>query len=413
MTTTLTINGPLAQPPNLLKTGMLLFLGLVIVLSLLGFFIRYEELTELAVTIDYPSAPQEIVSPFAGKVKRLLVKEGEQVQKGQALVEMDRAIDSTEFKELTEILLRLGNSDQKTWKRIRLPSLKALGHLQSPYNAFKLGVLSANRNQNKVPILEKKEALLSQKLSFESLIESIKTQKVLLEEEILIAKEDLVRFEKLYSKKALTASELSYQKTQVLVLQRQSIELDQSIISTQIDIQSVQIELSEMGVNAGVEAADLSQKIEENYYLLKEAVDRESQIKSIQANASGKVVFPSPSYNGKYYLAGEEIMRIVPKNAPSTALGKLAQKGAGKIIPNQEVKIKLLEFPHKEFGYLRGSVLSIASDPVDGYYQVNIEIHAEKTPATLKKYRSGMKGTALIKTGKKRIWQTIFQLVKS
>jgi len=114
--------------------------------------------------------------------------------------------------------------------------------------------------------------------------------------------------------------------------------------------------------------------------------------------------------------AGEKVLTIIPANAGST-VGKirLPTTGAGKVKPGQQVNIQFDNYPHLQYGMVKGRVSSISEVPDDSHYMVEVEL-----PSGLMSYydidipfSQNMQGQAEILTDKKRIIERVLNPIRS
>lgn len=138
----------------------------------------------------------------------------------------------------------------------------------------------------------------------------------------------------------------------------------------------------------------------ENFYVLK-------------SPNKGKVFYINLLRDNNFIHVGEAIVSIIPDTQENEANIKIPFKGAGKIQTNQKVRIKLEDYPFKEFGTLVGSVKNISNAANIDYYLVNISF-----PDGLKSnygkelvYKENMQGVAEIITKEKSIFSRIFEQI--
>ena len=80
----------------------------------------------------------------------------------------------------------------------------------------------------------------------------------------------------------------------------------------------------------------------------------------LRAPADGTVAFHDFWSDQQYVTAGQVVFLIVPETTRLVARMNISQAGAGKISIGQTVRIKLQDFPYKEFGLVSGKVQSVS-----------------------------------------------------
>src|SRR5580700_1906102 len=76
-------------PSWLLRWGITLFFGILLLIVLLSAVIRYPDIVNAPLKIDSPNSPKPVVAKMPGKLVKLLVKENETVTAGQPLAYLE------------------------------------------------------------------------------------------------------------------------------------------------------------------------------------------------------------------------------------------------------------------------------------------------------------------------------------
>ena len=94
----------------------------------------------------------------------------------------------------------------------------------------------------------------------------------------------------------------------------------------------------------------------------------------LRAPADGVTAFYDFWSDQQFVAAERQVFLIVPET--TELLGRMAVKtgGAGKIKPGQTVRIRLDDYPYKEFGLVTGTVQSISMVARDGAHLVLIAL---------------------------------------
>ena len=93
------------------------------------------------------------------------------------------------------------------------------------------------------------------------------------------------------------------------------------------------------------------------------------------APVSGSVTFTRFWSENQNVEAGEKVLTIIPAECGSM-VGKirLATEGAGKVKPGHQVNIQFDNYPHLQYGMVKGEVINISEVPDDDYYTVEVEL---------------------------------------
>jgi len=78
-----------AVPSWLLRWGITLFFGILVLIVGLSALIKYPDIVNAQLKIDSQNAPKPIVSKISGKLTKLLITENETVKAGQPLAYLE------------------------------------------------------------------------------------------------------------------------------------------------------------------------------------------------------------------------------------------------------------------------------------------------------------------------------------
>jgi HlyD family secretion protein len=160
--------------------------------------------------------------------------------------------------------------------------------------------------------------------------------------------------------------------------------------------------------------------IEEAFENLKSQINKWGQTYLVKTPITGKVTFTQIWSKNQNVQMGEVVATVIPEKA-TNIIGKVVipSQGVGKVKIGQTVNIKFDNFPHMEFGLLRGSVKNISLVPTvtdkGTFYTAEIEI-----PDTLVsnygktlKFSQEMTGTAEIITDDIRLLERFLNPLRS
>jgi hypothetical protein len=129
----------------------------------------------------------------------------------------------------------------------------------------------------------------------------------------------------------------------------------------------------------------------------------------------GRVGFYDFWREQQYVMAGKTVIIVVPEATVLIGRVPTKQGGAGKIKPGQMVRIKLDDFPEREFGVVSGTVSSVSIVAQQGEQLVNVSI-----PFPLKShlgrdlpFKQEMTGDASIVTQDYRLIERVFHSIAS
>jgi multidrug resistance efflux pump len=237
------------------------------------------------------------------------------------------------------------------------------------------------------------------------------SQKEINQTELQLQKNDLDRYETLYKKGIIATQEI--EKHRLLYLQSQKNY--KSVLSTISQLKSTINELQKNSKTTQINQRKENSTLERNqiqaFYQLKKAV-KDWELNYVLTSAiEGKISFMQLWAENQTVNAGENVFSIISKN-PKGFVGKAKAPAlnSGKIKMGQEVTIRLVNFPEREFGILKGKVQTISLTPdKDGNLILDISLPQALVTSYHKKiiFQQEMGGTADIITQDLRLTERI------
>jgi multidrug efflux pump subunit AcrA (membrane-fusion protein) len=127
-------------PSWILRWGITLFFGILVLIIGLSALIRYPDIVNASLKIDSPNSPKPVVAKVPGKLVKLLVKENEVVKSGQPLAYIESTANHVTVLSLLANLKHLQNLVQQNKPLANAFFDKAdnaqLGELQASYQTF-------------------------------------------------------------------------------------------------------------------------------------------------------------------------------------------------------------------------------------------------------------------------------------
>jgi HlyD family secretion protein len=113
----------------------------------------------------------------------------------------------------------------------------------------------------------------------------------------------------------------------------------------------------------------------------------------------------------RFLKPGEEVMTLVPDSADVIiAWVQVPVEGSAKVEKGLPVKIKLLNYPHEEYGLLTGKIESISSVPKNNFYEAEVFFPdgLKTTYGKTLPFRQQMPGSAEIITKERSVMSRLF-----
>lgn len=350
-----------------------------------------------------------IQAPELGEVIRITVQDGQPVQQGEVLIELNPTSAQAEQQRLRE-LLRTAD--------LEVARVSAL-LTETPFIAP--DGLSQER------INEAREHLAGEQLSYQAQLQTLRSQieqnlyrqqvfqQIITDSQALINNAE----QRLAGRQALLEKNY-YPKLEYLELQKELIELKRDISETRASIaqleseqQNLQQQLNQIRLERRKALLDrLSDGRNQQRDLRQQLVQASENARRLRilAPVSGVVQQLSVHTLGAVVQPAQALLVIVPDNASLDAEVMILNKDIGFVQVGQQVELKIESFPFTRYGTVKGQLRTISQDAaeldnVGLVYPARIDlsttqIHRDEQNIPL---AAGMRITAEIKTGDRRI----------
>ncbi|WP_050932843.1 HlyD family type I secretion periplasmic adaptor subunit [Vibrio harveyi] len=360
---------------------------------------------------------QVLQSEIGGKLKQILVKEGQLVEKGQPLVEFDATFQRTALEELKsqQVTLLASIERMNALLEQREPNL---AEFEVDYPEI-VSQQKAQLNAQKALYFQKRVVLEKESEQIAEQLSSVEKSLPSYDKELNATKQELMILER-----GLKSGNIS--RLRVLEMRQKLASIEQKIeeargkkavLIKQADSTDQKIEQLLAEAKAKV-SADRSKAVSDLSAL--NARVRSSQAKltntMLVSPLQGLVQSLPSTQNGGVIQPGGIVVEIVPVGGQADFKARLSPRDIGFVNVGQPTRIKIDAFDYSRFGALKGEVESISpttsqSERGEIYYEVVVSI---ETPYFRDNPESfsilpGMTGEVDITTGEKSVFQYLWK----
>lgn len=419
---------PVSALPKWSARLIMFFLLIAIIWASIG---QVEIVTVAEGKITTSSRSKTIQPLETAMVKNVFVKNGDKVQQGQLLMELNAMGVEVDFAKSEELL--------KTTKlsQLRLKSLlQAIAKQQEPIleqdeqykRLFPHEILQFEQEQT----LATNQYLtwLSQKKRQRAAIEQKQQEKHTIE--INITKlSNIQKFEaerrddllKLYKQKSVSKHEYYQQENRLLEVQN-SLETQQSRlneVTQQIEQaeQEYYVFLNSFKRDLLDELKKVTDHFAQTQFELEKAKQRQ-QFMQIRSPIDGVVQQLQTYTIGGVVTTAQNVMVIAPEQDNLEIEAMITNEDVGFVKPGQEVIIKVRAFPYTRYGYITGTVKNISLDAIQdeklGYVfatTVTMNRNMLQADGQTIPLKQGMIVSAEIKTGKRSVMNYLLSPLKT
>lgn len=399
----------LGNPPGkILRWGTTIMFSVFVIFILFSWLIRYPDTVPAQIEITTMNPPVTLVTKITGHIKKLYVKEREQVNPGQLLAVMETTASMQDIELLKQTIDSIKHPESLSSQSI--PVLSELGELQIYYASF-LKNLSDLNNYTKNDFYGSKIISLTEEINgIAEYINRLTVKEKLYSENQRIETRKFNRDSALYTGKVIPESEMerSHQSLIRINIELQQVRLDHSAKS--IEMAEKRQLLQDFRINRVSEKEKLISILEESFQNLKAQIYIWENNYLLYSPVEGIVSFTKFWSANQSVIKDEPVMNVVPLET-GKFLGRinLKMQRSGKVKTGQSVNIKLSGYPYMEYGMVRGIVKSKSLVPTGDAYVIEIDLpEGLYTLYGIKlDFTQNMQGTAEIITEDIRLLQKI------
>ncbi|MFH7014946.1 HlyD family efflux transporter periplasmic adaptor subunit [Flavobacterium sp. FlaQc-47] len=336
-------------------------IGLVLLLLLFGWIIKYPSILSGEIVVNTRQAPVKLVASTSGNIILLQNKSGAVVKQGEYIAYIKNEANLKDVQILENMLSSI-DIHKVTFKEHRhlFPENLSLGEINSKYFNFLSALYQYLDYTIQQPyevqkqINQKLLGLQTKKLG--QLKNDFQNQSIKYKTSQSLFKKDSI----LYIKNVTSKADIEHS-----IIAKANSELDYNAIDKEIGNTSYQI--NEAQNKAQVIAIEKASKEREliinmfnNYYDLIDVIKKWERNYVFVTPINGKVDFLSFIKSNDFIQSGQELFKIIPINNQIIGQVNLPENGSGKVKVGQNVIIKLNNYPFNEYGSIKGKVRRIS-----------------------------------------------------
>ncbi len=404
-------------PPLPMSRYILWAIMLFFVIALIWASIGEIDIVGVAQGKIIPSGKVKIIQPLeTGLVRNIFVKEGERVEKGQALIELDTTLAGAEHAQVKEQQLAL-----------RLDKARLLSVLDYVNETDKADHFIDIDEANDAQIFLQRERINQQINEYTARSEALEDEKRQRQADSRAIDNRIQQLDATIPLITERAKALEDLLKKDLVARTQWLEREQERIE-QVKERDVQ-KNNLVSLNASI--ANISQRLaatkaEFEIQLLTELTDAENRIaafdqekiksekritsQSLSAPVAGTVHQLAINTIGGVVTPAQELMHIIPDEGAIEVEAWLANKDIGFVHEGQEAEIKVETFPFTKYGLIKAEVINVSNDATPDerlglVYQMRVKMHQTtiKVRDKIVNLTPGMAVTVEMNMGKRKL----------
>lgn len=412
-------------PGWITRNGMILFFFLLALLIFGSWVFRYPDIKRAEIMVTSINPPANLEARTSGKIAALFVNDNEMVEAGHVVAMIENPASFNDVLQLKAGIAFLDSihieevtGEFSDLSPVGVPEMRnaQLGTIQTSYSIF----LKAYRDYvefRRLNYHQRRIGLLRSELERQQeYSRSLSERARITEEEYNLAQRQANRDADLYIESVVSQSDMEKSHSEMLSKRNKWQEIVSLIAENNISVGRIEEQVVDLELKQQEEQSRNINILEESFNNLKASIDTWEQRYLLVAPVSGGVTFTRFWSENQNVEAGEIVLTIIPAESGSM-VGKISlpTEGAGKVKPGHQVNIKFDNYPHLQYGMVKGYVSNISKVPDDDYYKVDVEL-----PSGLSTYydieipfSQNMQGQAEILTDKMRMLQRVLNPIRS
>jgi multidrug resistance efflux pump len=403
-------------PHWMIRWGNLLFLGLIILLLGISWFIKYPDIIAAESVITTQIPPEKEYARVSGKIEAILVEDNAIVEPDQPLAIIENTANYEDVYKLKETIDTITLSKKSfSFPKDVLPIL-FLGDIETQFALFENNYNLYLLNKNYDPITNQLKSNHNSIAELQRQLRNLQSQRTINKSAFDLAKSKLNRQKQLFDKGVISAQQLESEQINFAQAERNYKNFENSISQTRNALNQANMASKGTEIEQIKEEITLLKTVLQSFNQLKKAIrDWESNY-VLKSSIEGKVSFLNYWNSNQYVRQGDLVFTIIPNNNSSyIAKLKTPAQNSGKIKVGQNVNVNLDNYPSTEFGVLNGTVNKISLTPnEEGLYVVDVKLPEKLTTSYNKtiEFKQEMRGSAEIITKDLRLMERFFYQLK-
>lgn len=399
-------------PHWMIRWGNVLFLGLILLLLFLSWFVKYPDIipSEAIITTSIP--PQKEYAKTSGKLEVILVTDNEQVNSSQPLAVIENSANYEDvylLKSITDTITF--DKNNFIFPLDSLPIL-FLGDIETQFALFENSFIQYILNKELKPFANETLANRYSITELNTRLNSLKSQRELNRTELDIKRKELQRNQQLYDKGVISAQNFESKQLEYAQAERNFKNFETSISQLKESISNANKTKKGTEINQTREELLMLKNVIQSFSQLKKAIKDWENTYVLKSAIRGRVSFLNFYNTNQTVNNGDLVFTIIPSdNSSYIAKLKTPSQNSGKIKIGQNVNIKVNNYPDAEFGVLNGTVNNISAIPdQEGLYYVDVILPETLITSYNKEieFKQEMSGTAEIITEDLRLIERFF-----
>lgn len=349
-------------PHWLIRWGNVVILTILVLMFWVSWFVQYPDVisTKISITTNIP--PEKLVAKTTGKIEAILVNDREIITQKTPLAVIENAANYKNVFLLKSIVDTIDIDKSKfPFYKIKLAQL---GEIESYFAVFQKESVADELNTTLQPFQVEGKAQSYEAIQLKERLSLLVSQKSINQNELVLQKSDLDRYETLYKKGIIATQEIEKQRLLYLQYQKNYKSMLGTISQLKSSLNDLNKNSKTTQINENKETVNLQRNVIQAFYQLKKAIKDWELNYVLRSSINGKVSYLQLWAVNQTVNTGDNVFAVIPTNE-SGYIGKVKapSQNSGKIKIGQIVNIRLANYPDREFGIIKGTIKAISLTP--------------------------------------------------
>lgn len=363
-----------------------------------------------------PSDRTKVIQPMeTAVVKAIHVRDGQTVNVGQILIELDATTAAADSERLrnealtAQLEARRAEALLSALEHGMLPKLKPLDGADAARLLAEQSQASGQYQEYQARRLQLQAEIARRRAELQTTQDQVRK----LEQTAPIARQRAQDFQKLVKENFI--SQHGY-----LEREQARIEQEQDLASSRSKVMEIRAALAEAQQQQATLTAETRRQLLDQYNLANQKAaslqqelikaDQRGRLMRMTAPVAGTVQQLAVSTVGGVVTPAQPLMVIVPKDNVLEVEAMLPNKDIGFVNPGQDAEVKVETFPFTKYGTINGKITQVSSDAIQNeklglIYSTRVKLAKDTIRVENKTVRltPGMAVTVEVKTGSRRV----------
>lgn len=351
-------------PHWMIRWGNIIIVILLLLMMMFAYFMKYPDILTTQITITTQNPPEKLVARTTGKIAKILVEDRVEVDPKTPLAIIE---NTANYKDVFQLIACVDTiSINKTQFNFPFEKLNVLqlGEIQNAFTIFEKDYIAYDLNRDLKPYSIEKNAQSQETNQLKERLLLTQQQYEISIEELQLKSKEFARQKYLFEKDVISAQESENSKRDYLQAEKNVRNISSQLSQMRSSINDLNRNSSNTRVNETKDNINLLRNVLQSFNQLKKAINDWELAYVLRSSVKGKVSFMQIWVENQTINSGEQVFTIVPTdNKNYIGKVKAPAQNSGKIKVNQDVNIRLANFPDREFGIIKGKVKSISLTP--------------------------------------------------